>query len=414
MSFVISLARVQAVALRWRGMPYEADFSAHAFQPLAASHPADETLLLQIHYGFEVLLPSRLGSGPGEFLAAFTAADAAVDAGAADAAAAASDAAAVAAAAAGAGDGGSSALSGAPADAWPPTVFTQLYTGGECRNSAKQLRGGLSASVVTHCGECTADPSSLRLWRTQAGATGLRICNFTVGECHTTVHVALETARCPVPTPKERVGLDSGTAPGWADVAVDGVATAAWDGAVCGGAAEDGATDAGSACKTVRMPAGGATNLTLWFRVLSGAAVVQLLHNDHGLKVTPLGAATSAVLGAATSAGSSSSSSSGGGGSRGSRGAGGDSAEDAAVETLRVSLANVGLAGGGGTLMLSGVVVSPAGVAQDGAQLEPPAASLTLRHACGAGQRGRRFGVRARLGVPDHMPMDLGWRVECE
>lgn len=65
-------------------------------------------------------------------------------------------------------------------------------------------------------------------------------------------------------------------------------------------------------------------------------------------------------------------------------------------------------------MMLSGVVVSPAGIAQDGAELEPPAASLTLRHACGAGQHGRRYGVRARLGVPDHMPMDLGWRVECE
>jgi hypothetical protein len=404
MNFVISRARVQAVPLRWRGMPYEADFSTHAFQPLTASHPADETLQVQIHYGFEVLLPSRLGSGPGEFLAAFTASDAAVDAGAADAAAAASDAAAsaaaaVAAAAAGAGDGGSSALWGAPAGAWPPTVFTQLYTGGECRSPAKQLRGGLSASVVTHCGECTADPSSLWHWKTQAGATGLRICNFTVGECHTTVHVALETARCPVPTPKVRIGLDSGTAPGWADVAVDGVATAAWDGAVCGGAAADGAADAGAACTTVRLPAGGATTLTLWFRVLSGAAVVQLLHRDHGLRVTPLGA------GAAASAGSS---------SRGSSGAGGDSAEDAPVETLSVSVANVGLAGGGGTLMLSGVVVSPAGIAQDGAELEPPAASLTLRHACGAGQRGRRFGVRARLGVPDHMPMDLGWRVECE
>ena len=45
-----SLDRMHTARIEVGGRPLEADFSAHAFQPLSATHPASK-VQLQMHYG---------------------------------------------------------------------------------------------------------------------------------------------------------------------------------------------------------------------------------------------------------------------------------------------------------------------------------------------------------------------------
>jgi hypothetical protein len=192
----------------------------------------------------------------------------------------------------------------------------------------------------------------------------MQVCNFTYFNCAAVVHVALGRQSCPQPSPRWRVGLDGGTQPGWADVAHDGRARDPW-GVACAQATVDEARD----CHTVVVPQGGSAELTLWFRVLSGTAVLQL---------------------------------------QGPRVAGEQSG-------VRVTLATPSH----GSLLLSGAVPQlPSDAPGDkiAAALEPPAASVTLHHACAADGEGAKatYGVGATLVLRDFVPVELGWRVSCE
>ena len=77
-----------------------------------------------------------------------------------------------------------------------------------------------------------------------------------------------DARRCPAAEPLRRLGLDAGSAPHAADVIRDGAAAQA-QAAGC-------ARRAPPACATVAVPAGGAANLTLWTRALSGIAALSV------------------------------------------------------------------------------------------------------------------------------------------
>ena len=244
---------------------------------------------------------------------------------------------------------------------------------------------------MTHCGSCANDAAS---WGSPRPThTGLRLCNFSTDDCHTRVHVALDAARCPVPRPRVRMGLDAGTQPGWADVARDGVARRRWAPSACDDAS-GGAADAGGACATLRAAAGVPTNLTLWFRVLSGGAVLQPQQQAGGLRVRRLEprAVPSAWLAVRLA--------------------------DGAPSTLLLS----GAVSSAGTASAAAVAASAAAGASDVTavasppppSLEPDAASLTWRHVCAAEDAGGIYAVSARLLVPEHVPLEIGWRVRCE
>jgi hypothetical protein len=354
---VHSIERMHSARVLVAGVPSEADFSAHAFQPLSATHPATR-VQLQLHYGFEVHLHppgsssdtiaggvaagghrfgssafmGRMGHGgdghghgggiggaehgdeevlstaiqPGKFLGAFTAARAVAP------------------------EGGERESTAAPA------TYTHTFSGGECR-SGSSLRGGLAARVHTHCGACTGAP-----WSAVASPSGLVVCNFSYAHCAVDVHVAL--AHCPVPVPLYRVGLDVGTEAGHADVLVDGVATPRWDGR-CAMRAQ------GNECVTVRRAASG--NLTLYLRVLHGNALVQLRALSASRRGLDVGIATPDER----------------------------------------------------ALMLSG--------ATESGSVEPPATRLTVVHACEEGAAGA-FDVHATVIVHEHAPATIGWRWSCD
>lgn len=131
---------------------------------------------------------------------------------------------------------------------------------------------------------------------------------------------------------------------------------------------------------TVAAPAGGGANLTLWLRVLSGSAAVELAE----LRVVP---------------------------------------RDRAVDgALRVGVWSSGT----NTLLLSGAVSidhatstaagqpeAPYHTEGLSAALEPHAAPLVLTHECAGGERGT-FGVHATFLVQEHVPIHLGWVAACE
>ena len=331
-----SLDRMHTARIEVGGRPLEADFSAHAFQPLSATHPASK-VQLQMHYGFEVLVcpPGDSGCGTGGGRGG--------DIGEGD-------------------DGAATGLTGtltpgkylasfeaAPSRGDQPSAYLHSFTGGECRQRGR-LMGGLSAVVATHCGRPCDAPSSGGSWQASSSPSGLTVCNFSLVNCALHVHVALP--RCPRPLPVRRVGLDAGTAPGYADVATDGVASRKWAAGCSAG--EDG----GSQCASLNVAASG--NLTLWLRVLSGSAVARL----HGPSVSRPG--------------------------------------------LQVAADQA-------TLLLSGAVPEPERQEDgedDGAALEPPATGLALQHACEPGATGA-FEVRLALAVRRHMPIELAWTAHC-
>ena len=336
------LSRMQAVSTTVSGLPCELDFSAHAFQPLTATHPSSR-LQLSMHYGYEVVLSPQQGTDrpiqllrptkAGEYLAAFR-------------------------------TYGAVRANGSTQNASLASGFMQEFTGGECREGG-QLRGGYSAQVLTHCGKCAEAED----WAAPAARSGLQICNFTFSHCTARIHVALEPAHCPRPSPRARIGLDAGRQPGSADVLLDGLVRPGWRGA-CGGDAGDGnPSDSSALCTTVSIRPGSDANLTLWFRVLAGSAVVQ--------------AARPQVV------------------AHGSRRA-----------------VHVDFASSPGTLLLSGTVPVNAEMATDvqgkalAAALEPHALPLTIHQSCGADTAGVH-GVRLKLRVLEHVAVEIGWRVRC-
>ena len=341
---VHALEMMQAAPLRLEGQPHEADFSAHAFQPLSATHPTSG-VQVQLHYGFEVLLCPAGGAGcaaraagtgkprgahtgvsgdgsrdaaasglsvvlqPGKFLTAFEAV---------------------------AGRNGA------------PTAYRHSFTGGECWQRGR-LMGGLSASVTTYCGEACATSTH---WGASRSPSGLVVCNFTYVQC--TLHVSVGLLRCPLLVPLRRSGLDAGTAPGWADVVQDGAATQPWAKSCIAGAADS------SPCAIVRVNS--QSNLTLWFRTLSGSAELR-------------------------------------------------------VKSSMVSSGGLYVEADSSVLLLSGAVLDAAaridaGAPGAGRLLEPPATAVTFRHTCETGAVGD-FDVHVDILVQRHVSLGLAWRAQC-
>ena len=343
-----ALERMHAVPLAVGGRTLEADFSNHAFQPLSATHPTSG-VQLQLHYGFEVLLcpPGANGcssSGPtmGSVFNAALRTRRAEDGAASGLSAVVQPGKVLAAFEAGRAMG---------ADGLPSS-YLHTFTGGECSQQG-QLMGGLSALVTTHCGEkCDGNGA----WHALTTESGLTVCNFTFAKC--TLHVSVALPRCPRPLPVQRLGLDAGTMPGWADVARDGVASRRWAGG-CDG----------DACASLRISRAG--NLTLWFRVLSSSAELRVgtpSVSRAGLRVI---ASEQVVL-----------------------------LSGAVTDEARAS-----------------AQPSDAGPADEeydavASALEPPATSLTFSHACELGAVGD-FDVRVAIGVRRRTPMALGWRARC-
>ena len=166
-------------------------------------------------------------------------------------------------------------------------------------------------------------------------------------------------SRCPKALPKFRIGLDAGTHAGSANAVRDGEALQGWrDGGGCDGPNRD----SPAVCATVHASLGGATNLTLWLRVLSGSAVVHVeaptaaLYPVHG--------------------------------------------DDGSARGLQVRLASRDA-----TLLLSGEVSGPSG-----SGFEPQATGVAFQHRC---QAPGAYAVRATLLVKEHVPVPLMWRVLC-
>ena len=358
------------MALLVDGMPHEADWSAHAFQPLHSTHPRSG-VQLQMHYGYEVVLlpadanpaaahglgqPTASAGGEqevlrtmvvGSYLASFTALTDAK--------------------AGGGGRGGSGG--GGAVETQQPSHFVQRFTGGECKQHGK-LMGGLSAVVTTHCGVCEMAggdgwESGIAEWKPTWGQSGLALCNFSFVNCVVHVSVALPASRCPKALPKFRVGFDVGTHAGSANAVRDGEAAHGWrDGGGCDGPKRESPAE----CATVHASLGGTANLTLWLRVLSGSAVVNVQPPTAG--VSPAVSLMS-------------------GGASGREGG------------LRVRLASRDA-----TLILTGEASGGPG----GSSLEPRATSVAFEHSCDA---PGAYVVRATLMVTEHVPVPLMWRVLC-
>lgn len=232
------------------------------------------------------------------------------------------------------------------------TRWMQVYEGGECLTSTGVLIGGASARVHLGCGGCEGGGG--------VGA-GARICSFREDPtgCVLDVWVALGNT-CPTPRPLLRVGLDLGTSPSFADVARDGQARAQWAGGC----------DAAGQCMTVRAirrasgPA--AANLTLYARVLRGSVALAMRTLQVGgagaharLVLVPpptLSAVPQALSGATT-----------------------------AIESMEMRLDN----------------------------LEPAPGVFVIEHQCPAGVRGLHK-VSASVHVHGHVPIRLGWQLDCQ
>ena len=366
---LFSLERMQTVQLSPAAVaaatathePHEVDWSKHAFQPLHATHPRTG-VQLQMHFGYEVLVhPPAFGAGRG--------ADAIGGVGGGDeemqdevkrSMLVGNHLASFVAVAASASFASSA-----------PLRYVQTFTGGECRQSGRLL-GGLSAVVTTHCGTCDdagegseGGRGSHSEWQPSLGATGLAVCSFSFVSCTARVRVALSPSECPKPSPRLRVGLDIGTAPGTADAARDGVPTFGWFRSYGSPASKvsnaAGGCDAdGAECTTVRasVTSPSPTNLTLWARVLSGETVVHVPTRPT-------------VTAGAWSGGNT-------------------------LSLPKVELADARES----TLLLSGAT----------ATLEPPATSMTFAHVC---TRTGSFDVRATLLVREHVSVPLSWRIDC-
>ena len=198
--------------------------------------------------------------------------------------------------------------------------------------------------------------------------------------------MALPVKLCPRALPKRRGGLDVGSLPGGADVAQDGAAMARWSrGCGLDGGGGDGGGGGGGGmlglqssapCATVHVPSRGASNLTLWLRVLSGTALLRLqAPTVHALS--------------------------------------GDSSDGLHARLQGTEHAAV--------VSLSGAVPPSSRTAthSEGARatslfslLEPPSTGVSLHLKCD-GTSNDLFEVRLSMLVAEHAPLEVAWRVVC-
>ena len=159
--------------------------------------------------------------------------------------------------------------------------FVQRFSGDECRDRAASADENVLYGVARPprvAASCSAD--CRRRWpsaagrakegrrRSRAPGVGCPCARALPDPCRLRVARALDARRCPAAEPLRRLGLDAGSAPHAADVIRDGAAAPGWA-AGC-------ARQAPPACATVAVPAGGAANLTLWTRALSGVAALSV------------------------------------------------------------------------------------------------------------------------------------------
>mmetsp|Transcript_29779 Transcript_29779/g.81390 ORF Transcript_29779/g.81390 Transcript_29779/m.81390 type:complete len:454 (+) Transcript_29779:122-1483(+) len=290
-------------------------------------------------------------------------------------------------------------------------TFVQRFVGGECRSVSSSSRkgsrtpgrllGGHSAIVQLSCGPCDAATSAIdtdegpEKWATtQDGESSgkdkavnagmyLSTCSVAVSRdgCSLSVLVAVREAECPHLQPLRRMGLDVGTRPGIADVALDGLPTRAWSPrcilrSECarvfvrrtkGGGRRERVNGAVSAMveydDAVSM-----TNLTLYAHVLTGSTPIQMSH-----LAAPAGVK---------------------------------------IRLFRSPRAPIALDGG------SSAPNATIGDAIAGSRGElSPSPIFSLEHACLRETRDlSSFGgiARAIIRVHRHAPLHLTWRVDCQ
>lgn len=263
-------------------------------------------------------------------------------------------------------------------------AVVQRYTGGECRAPAAagqttgRLLGGLTATLRLKCGPCGEEPE-----QTGAGeAVAPVLCSVKMSEdgCALSVEASVHASQCPLPRPLRRMGLDVGTAPGGADVVLDGMPSRAWS-SHCAHPAACARLSAWRAAPSTRpdpapraADAGGdgiptdlvsAANLTLYARVLFGSAAVLLS------RLTPPAGVQ--------------------------------------IRVLRAEEGPVALSGAPNRQ----VAVGEAGLPLEALDAEPM--QLVLEHRCTRqAAAARASGVaRAVLRVHKHTPVHLMWRVDC-
>ena len=233
----------------------------------------------------------------------------------------------------------------------------KYFTGSLGRRASGKLLGGLSAEVAIRCGPCEGGAAPLSTTR-----SGLSVCSYELPDpCHLRVALALDARRCPAAEPLRRLGLDAGSAPHAAHVIRDGAAAPGWA-AGC-------ARQAPPACATVAVPAGGAANLTLWTRALSGVAALSVARLAVG----------------------------GGGGIVGAR---------------VVGASHALLSGRAAAPVRELVTSSSSTLVQRGlAAVEPAAVPIVIELSCA--QRGDAV-VRATVAVHEHEGVELEWVTRCE